>query len=175
MLIKKIITLTSLFLMTCQALAEEQSLTGKLKIFEGYLGTWEASFDVAKGKPPVVDVATWERALNGKALRTLHSINNGEYGGESLIFFDNTKGQIVFYYFTTAEFYTTGTIEITSENAFVAYEDVSGNEDGITKVKSTSTLINKGIKVSTAYLKNGEWTKPEERLYKRSSKQVVFK
>ena len=164
-------------LLNTQAFASEkkEGLSDKLSMFEGYLGTWQASFDVAKDKPPVTDVSKWERALNGNALRTLHSINNGEYGGESLIFFDNTKQQIVFYYFTTAEFFTTGTIEIVSGNEFIAYEDVTGNENGITKVKSTSTLVDNTIQVSTAYFKQGTWTDPEARTYRRTTKKVIFK
>ena len=157
------------------ALAESKKLVEELAVFEAYLGTWQADFDVAEGKPPVQDVSKWERALNGTTLKTLHSINNGEYGGESLIFFDKKLNKLVFYYFTTAGFYTRGTIEVIGETTFVAYEDVEGNANGITKVKSTSTLMGNKMRVSTSYLKNGEWTKPESREYQRSEKEVVFK
>ena len=77
--------------------------------------------------------------------------------------------------FSTAEFYTTGTIEMLSDTSFVAYEDVEGNEYGITKVKSTSEMSKDKMKVSTSYLKNGKWTEPEYRTYTRSDKAVVFK
>ncbi len=147
----------------------------ELKIFEPYLGNWEAVFEEKDGQPTVVDVSRWEKALNGTTLRTLHSINNGMYGGESLIFFDKSKQQLVFYYFTTAGFYTQGTIEVLSDNSFVAYEEVTGNKDGITKVKSTSTMSPDKLTVSTSYLKNGQWTEPESRTYRRSDKQVKFK
>src|SRR6187401_2087948 len=40
---------------------------------------------------PAIDVARWERALNGKAVRILHSINDGVYGGESIIMWDDAK------------------------------------------------------------------------------------
>jgi len=154
---------------------QEKPFAKELAMFAGYLGSWESSFPVPEGKPPVIDVSKWERALNGKALRTLHSINNGDYGGESLIFFDNDKKALVFYYFTTANFYTHGSIELIDDHTFVAYEDVTGNENGITKVKSTSQLLGDKITVSTSYLKNGEWTPPETRTYVRSNKEVVFK
>lgn len=152
-----------------------QKLDDKLKVFEDYLGTWQSVFEMKEGKPSVTDVSKWERALNGKAVRTLHSINDGDYGGESLIFYDNAKQKIVFYYFTTAEFFTQGTIEIVNESTFIAYEDVTGNENGITKVKSTSKLLKDTMEVSTSYLKKGKWTKPESRTYLHSSAQVVFK
>ena len=120
-------------------------------------------------------MSKWGRALNGTAIRTLHSINDGMYGGESLIFWDKTKNSLVFYYFTTAGFYTQGTMEVLPSGAFVAYEDVTGSKDGITKVKPTSQFVDGEFKVSTQYLKNGEWTVPESRSYKRSDKLVKFK
>ena len=154
---------------------QAKAMAKELAIFSDYLGTWESNFAVSEGQAPVADVSKWERALNGTALRTLHSINQGEYGGESLIFFDKSKDSLVFYYFTTAGFYTHGTIEIIDDQTFVAYEDVTGNENGITKVKSTSKLLSDKLMVSTSYLKAGEWTKPQSRTYRRSNKQVVFK
>lgn len=144
-------------------------------MFESYLGSWEAVFEEKDGKPTMVDVAKWESTLNGTTLRTLHSINNGMYGGESLVFFDKTKGKIVFYYFTTAGFYTNGWMEIINDSSFVAYEDVTGNKDGITQVKSTSKLMGDSMSVSTSYFKKGEWTKPQTRTYHRSTKEVKFK
>lgn len=150
----------------------------ELAIFEPYLGTWHAEFERKPNQPKMVDVSKWERALNGKALRTLHSINDGMYGGESLIFWDTKTKQLTFYYFTTADFYTTGTLEILSNNSFAAYEDVTGESQlaqGIIKVRSTSQLLGDKMKVSTSYLKNGEWTPEESRTYTRSTKQVIFK
>ena len=72
---------------------QAQALDEKLKIFEPYLGTWESTFSNG-----AVDVSHWESALNGTTLRTLHSINDGAYGGESLIFWDNKKQKLVFFY-----------------------------------------------------------------------------
>ncbi|MCL1143731.1 hypothetical protein [Shewanella gaetbuli] len=160
---------------TSQPETKAPSINPKLAVFAPYLGTWEADFAVPEGKSPMKDVSLWERALNGNAIRTLHSINDGMYGGESLIFFDNKKQQLVFYYFTTAEFFTQGTIEVIDDNTFVAYEEVSGNDDGITKVKSTSTLLGNEMSISTSYFKKGQWTTPEKRTYKPSKLAVKFK
>ncbi|KGK00624.1 hypothetical protein [Thalassotalea sp. ND16A] len=174
---KKFISLLLLSQLALASLvqANPSNLNPKLQVFANFLGTWEANFKMMDGNPSVVDVTTWERALNGKAIRTLHSINDGMYGGESLIFWDKAQQKIVFYYFTTADFFTRGHIEIIDDYKFVAYEDVSGSDDGITQVKSTSTLQGKNIVVSTAYLKNSKWTEPEVRTYKPSTKQVKFK
>ncbi|WP_448549252.1 hypothetical protein [Thalassotalea fusca] len=165
----------SLLLISQYAHAGDKELAPQLQVFAPYLGTWQSTFDTPAGKPPVVDVSMWERHLNGNAIRTLHSINDGEYGGESIIFFDKNRNSLVFYYFTTAEFFTTGTIEMVSDTSFVAYEDVEGNADGITKVKSVSEMSSEKMTVSTSYLKKGKWTEPERRVYTRSSKSVIFK
>lgn len=149
----------------------------ELAFFQPYLGTWYAVFEEKDGKPVVADVSKWERVLNGKALKTTHSINDGAYGGESIIYWDKKAQKYVFYYFTTADFMTVGEIEVLSDNSFVAYEDVDGESamsKGITKVRSISTLSADKITVETSYLKNGEWTQPESRSYTRSDKQVKF-
>jgi len=151
------------------------NLDKELAVFKPYLGTWQADFKVPEGAKPVQDVGRWERALNGKAIHTKHSINEGEYGGESMIFYDSKKESLVFYYFTTAGFYTKGTMKVLSPTQFVAYENVTGSQDGITKVKSMSELKDDTFIVSTSYLKKGEWTKPEQRIYTRSTKTVKFK
>ena len=72
--------------------------------------TWKGVFPGSTAAKPVVDVSRFELALNGQAIRVLHSINAGDYGGESLIVWDKAKDSLVFYYFTTAGFYTTGTL-----------------------------------------------------------------
>lgn len=153
----------------------ESLLVKELRVFEPYLGTWQSDFPTAKGQPAMQDVSTWERALNGTTVRTLHSINEGMYGGESLIFWDKDKQRIVFYYFTTAGFYTQGWMEMVNDHSFVAYEDVVGNQDGITQVMSLSRLFKDKMVIETQYLKAGEWTEPESRTYIRSEKVVQFK
>lgn len=165
--------LTTLLIVNTYAWAN-LPLNEELEVFSPYLGTWESRFEVPKGQPAMRDVSHWERALNGTAIRTLHSINDGMYGGESLIFWDKSKESLVFYYFTTAGFYTQGTMEVLNQNEFVAYEAVVNNKDGITKVKSTSKFENGQFTVSTQYLKNGEWTAPESRVYTKSEKKVNF-
>ncbi|WP_157576768.1 hypothetical protein [Pseudoalteromonas rubra] len=150
-------------------------LAQELAVFQPYLGTWQADFAVPAGQPPMRDISRWERALNGTAVRTLHSINEGMYGGESLIFWDKSKNALVFYYFTTAGFYTQGTIEVLSSNEFAAVEDVTGSKDGITQVKSISRFKEGRFTVSTQYLKQGTWTEPELRTYVRSNEMVQFK
>ncbi|CAM4253303.1 hypothetical protein [Pseudoalteromonas ostreae] len=171
----KTLLLTFCFIFTAAIHAESTDLAPELEVFQPYLGTWQANFYIADNKTEIQDVGHWERALNGKAIRTTHSINEGEYGGESMIFWDSKKKLLVFYYFTTAGFYTQGTMKVLSPTQFVAYETVTGSKEGITKVKSSSDFKDNQFVVSTSYLKKGEWTKPEKRIYTRSNKQVIFK
>ena len=170
----KTLILTFCIVFTTTVNAQPADLAKELSAFKPYLGTWQANFTVPEGAKPKQDISKWQRALNGKAIRTIHSINEGEYGGESMIFYDSKKDSLVFYYFTTAGFYTKGTMKILSPTQFVAYEEVTGNKEGITKVKSTSEIKGDEFIVSTSYLKKGEWTKPATRTYTRSNHQVKF-
>ncbi|TLX50404.1 hypothetical protein CWC31_12185 [Pseudoalteromonas ruthenica] len=163
-----------MLLLPTLALAKS-SLSPQLSVFEPYLGTWQAQFQPAPAQEQVTDVSQWQRALNGTAIRTLHSINDGDYGGESLIFWDQSKQKLVFYYFTTASFYTQGWLEVGDDGSFTAYEEVTGSAQGITQIKSTSQFVDGKIVVSTQYLQNEQWTSPQIRTYTRSDKAVVFK
>ncbi|QWF34334.1 hypothetical protein [Pseudoalteromonas sp. SiA1] len=173
--LKASMLLFSLCIFSIQANNKTDLLEPELVVFTPYLGTWQADFHIDKNPLPTQDVTKWERTLNGKAIRTTHSINEGEYGGESMIFYDRKKQSLVFYYFTTAGFYTKGVMKVLSPTQFVAYEDVTGSQEGITKVKSTSEFKDEQFVVSTSYLKKGEWTKPQIRTYHRSNKEVKFK
>jgi hypothetical protein len=63
-------------------LAPLQPLVGK---------TWRGELSPPGAAKPVVDVSRFELALNGRAVRSLHSINDGEYGGETLFVWDDEK------------------------------------------------------------------------------------
>ena len=57
--------------------------------------TGRGVFPNSTPEKPVVDVSRFELVLNGQAVRNLHSINGGEYGGESLIVCDKAKDAVV--------------------------------------------------------------------------------
>ena len=138
--------------------------------------TWKAALPAEGAAPPKFDVQRWELALNGQAVRILHSIADGEYGGESLIVWDKEKQGLVFYYFTTAGFYTTGTVT-TEGDALVTLETVKGNADGISQVKGVTRVLPDGrMHVKTQYLKKGTWTDGRDWYYSESpSSEVRFK
>ena len=156
--------------------AETESLDANLEPLRPLLGkTWRGEFKNSKPEKPMFDVARWERALNGKAVRTLHSVNDGVYGGESIIRWDKDSQQLVYHYFTTAGFMTTGTMKIEG-NRVIGLEKVSGT-NGVTQVRSTTELRTDGTLLSKAeYFKDGKAAGGREVLYKEDPKaEVKFK
>lgn len=149
----------------------------QLEKFRPLLGkTWRGEFKNPASGKPVVDVSRWERALNGQAIRTLHSVNQGDYGGETLIFWSEERKSLVYHYFTTANFQTTGTMTFDGQR-FTSIEKVSGQAGGVTEVKAVGEVRADGtLFIKAEYLKEGAWTPGRETVYHEDSKaEVVFK
>jgi hypothetical protein len=175
---RQILVLTGLFGIAFGLSAgDPPSLDSHLEPLRPWLGkTWKGEFKNSTPEKPVVDVARWERALNGKAVRILHSINNGTYGGESIVMWDAKKRAVVYHYFTTAGFTTQGTMTFKDGKIFTD-EVVSGNSGGVEEVRGTTEMRPDGtFLVKTEHLKEGEWTPGRETTYKEDpSANVVFK
>jgi hypothetical protein len=139
--------------------------------------TWQGAFKNSKPDQPTVDVMRWERALNGKAIRVLHSINDGVYGGETIIVWDEKKQSVAYYYFTTAGFMTTGTMSFQGDKV-ITLEKVDGSgASGVTEVRGTSEFRPDGtFHVKTEHAKGGEWSPGHEVVYNEApSAKVKFK
>lgn len=155
----------------------QEELAEPLKAFKPYIGkTWKGEFANSTPEKPIFDVSRWERALNGQAIRILHSVNNGEYGGETIIFWDKQKASLVFYYFTTAGFFTTGSTKF-EDGKMISHEYVTGNQDGVTEVKSIGEFMADGKLLSKSqYLQNGKWVEGHKVTYVEAPEaQVIFK
>lgn len=146
-------------LLPALCLAEEVApLDPHLEAFRPLLGnTYIAEFPNSTPEQPVHDVVTYERALNGKAIRSFHSINDGAYGGETIIRWEDSTESLVYHYFTTQGFMTTGTMTV-EDGKYTAYEEVIGNADGTTAVRSSGVFSEAKIEVNSEYLTNGKWT-----------------
>lgn len=157
--------------------AESGQLIPELKFFEPFIGkTFRGEFANSTPEKPMFDVSHWERAMNGRAIRILHSVNDGEYGGETIVMWDSEKKQLRSWYFTTAGFHTEGSFAIEG-NRLISTEKVTGNENGITEVRATSELKADGhLSVKSEYLAKGAWVPGHEITYQPApDAKVVFK
>ena len=155
----------------------QESLNEHFEPLRPLLGkTWKGKFIGGENAAPQYDVSRWERAMNGQAIRILHSVNNGAYGGETIIVWDAEKNSLIFYYFTTAGFYTTGTMSY-ANGKFESHEKVSPVHNGITEVKAVGELLPDGKMRSKAqFLQNGQWVDGHEILYEEApGAEVIFK
>ena len=75
-----------------------------------------------------------------------------------MIFWDQKQKKIAYYYFTTAGFYTHGTMTYNPETKSIeALENVENNAQGITQVRSHSVLDPTGrLQISSEYLQHGK-------------------
>ena len=100
------------------------------------------------------------------AIKITHSVNDGEYGGISIITWDENKNSLVSSYFTTAGF-TTNALMHFEDGKLISLEDVTGNENGITKVKAIVQLLSDGmLHTKSQYFQNGKWVDGHEVHYK---------
>jgi hypothetical protein len=147
------------------AAAAEPRLDEHLAPLAPFVGkTWRGEFKNSTKEKPMFDVSRWEVALKGKAVRTRHSVNDGIYGGETLIVWDAERKSLVGFYFTTAGFFTESTFEF-KEDKLHTREKVRGQQPGVTEVEAVSELRDGKLHVKSRYLKNGEWTDGHEITY----------
>lgn len=157
--------------------AAPDDLIDQLSPLKPFIGkTWKGELKGSSLEKPMTDVSRWERALNGHAVRVLHSVNNGEYGGETIITWEPNKKSLVYFYFTTAGFYTTG-VMTSDGNKFINHETVTGNKQGITEVKSISEILPDGrLSVRAQYSQGGKWVEGHQVVYVEApGAEVIFK
>ena len=163
----RIVTTLVLVCFVLQSRAEDgPELAKELEPLRPFIGkTWSGHFKNSTPEKPVVDITRCERALNGKAVRMVHSVNKGAYGGESIIMWNPKSERIEYYYFTTDGFYTHGTMTIEGRK-ILSHEQVTGSKQGITEVKGTSELLADGrLRVKSTYLKEGQWVPGRDMTY----------
>jgi hypothetical protein len=153
--------------------ADEPKLDQHLQPFAPYVGkTWRGEFKGSTKDKPLFDVSRWEVALKGKAIRTSHAISDGSYGGESIIMWDAAKKTLVSFYFTTAGFFTEGTVEF-KDGKMIAREVVRGQQPGVTEVESVSELQNGQMHAKARFLKEGKWVDGHEITYVEAPDAVI--
>lgn len=169
--------LTMAMLLFSTELFSQQKSDSVLAGFEPFLNKIYKGYFLEDGKPTKsYDTFYWEKILNGNAIRGMHSVNDGVYGGETIFRYDAVSGTIQFYYFTTAKFMTLGTVAFEGD-VMITEEKVEGNEDGVTQVRAETRILSDGrVHVKSQIMKKGEWTFGHEIYYTESpNEQVKFK
>ncbi|WP_428407042.1 hypothetical protein [Hyphococcus sp.] len=122
---------------------------------------------------PVVDIAKYEMILGGRAFQSTHKLENGSYGGRTIIFFDEGAKRYIFHYFTTAGFHTTGEI-VPTETGFTAVEQVQ-NHPEFAEVRSEAFYGDKTIRVVSSHVTHdGDASSGEELVYKEIPSKGVL-
>ena len=150
------------------------AMAPELEPFRPLLGkTYTARFATKEGQPPTSDVQRWERMLNGKGVRLVHSINDGAYGGETIFTYDRAAKTIKYHYFTTAGFMTVGTLTFDGKS-FTAHEKIKGTGTEVSEVKSETVIQPNGnLIVRTKMLRGAEWQDRDPVTYKETPKAKV--
>ncbi len=117
-----------LFLRPSIAGEKESAAYEPMAVFANLAGrSWRGEGTGPNGQP-IVDIATYEMILGGRAFQSTHRLEDEAYGGRTIFFYDEGEKEYVFHYFTTAGFHTTGVIEPT-ETGFKAVETISGHPE----------------------------------------------
>lgn len=148
--------------------AAEHYLAG----FEPFVGkTWKA---LVNEQEQIYDVARWERTLGGHAVRIRHAVNGGAYGGETFVVWDTQREQIVYFYFTNAGFYTTGTMQFDEAGRLMSREQVAGAAGGVSEVEAIQEVLADGmLLVRTRMLRDGKWEERPDAIYEEDPQAVV--
>ena len=129
--------------------------------------TYKGNFINSTKENPMVDILSFERALNGNAVKVIHSVNNGEFGGETMVMWNPEKGSLQSWYFTSAGYLTIQNVQI-KKDTFISIENVERNQNGITKVKTIIEVLHGNqITKRTKYLMNNLWKDGSETIYNK--------
>ncbi|MFO1063511.1 MAG: hypothetical protein U0892_06560 [Pirellulales bacterium] len=157
--------------------SDAKAISEHLKPFAPLLGkTYRGVFKNSTPDKPMIDVSRWERAMNGNAVRILHSLNDGMYGGESILIWDTEKKKLACWYFTTAGFRTEGIVELDGDRKWIITEKVIGASN-VSEVRSVSELTPDGkLSIRAEFFENGKWEVKRETVYEESpGSEVKFK
>ena len=167
----------SLAIASSVAAADQPALDPHLEFLQPWLDkTFKSEPTEPRSDKSTTDVARWERALNGKAVRITHSLNDGAYGGEVIVRWDEEKQTVCYHYFTTDTFWTEGTMTF-KDGKIASHEIVKGKAEGITEVRATIEMRPDGTYLQKSeFLKDGKWTPGREAVYRQDpAARVIFK
>ena len=167
----RIILASILLLASATATAAEP--IAELKALAPYIGTW-TSIQKPDDCEKFVDVQKWEWAFRGQVIRLTHSVNGGEYAGESLIHWDATAKNIIYRYVNTSNFYTDGIITILKDGSLEVRENIfSSNKMG--RQSHSGYRIEDGKMHSwSKFLTEGTWGEADHYTYNNTPDAVIM-
>jgi hypothetical protein len=127
-----------------------------MQVFAPLAGRTFTGEGVTPDGSAVADVAHWEYIIGGRAIQSTHSVNDGAYGGRTIVFYDEGAQAYVFHYFTTAGFHSEGTLEPV-EGGLDFVEAILGHPT-ITEVRGQIRFTGTGYEQSSRSLSDGEWS-----------------
>ncbi len=141
----------------------------QLKALSPFIGTWTSQSGSVDGSSSFTDVSKWEWAFGGTALRITHSVNSGNYVGESMIIWDAHDQQIIYRYVNNAGFYTDGVITERSATSILVHEFIRGmTEEGATETRAGYSLKNGDLYSWTQFKTHDIWGEKSEVVYKKT-------
>lgn len=113
---------------------------------------------IAESSELTGDMQRWEWTDNGKAISIRHALEDGSYGGETIVKEDPDTGDLGFVYVTNAGFTTTGTFKLADDGrSWTATEIVSGDSN-VLEVESMGHLNTDGtLRTSSRYRTDEGW------------------
>ncbi|MEO9971510.1 MAG: hypothetical protein ABJG15_17065 [Hyphomonadaceae bacterium] len=149
------------------ALANWQEETfGGLAAFPGR--TFRGEPMTAQGTPDtngVADVQSWAWSEDGKEIVIHHALEDGSYGGRSLVYPKASGDELAYSYVTSAGFETLGTFTLYEDGSWESIETVEGHPT-ITHVRSRGYERADGALISESdYLTGNEWSRGTSFVY----------
>lgn len=113
---------------------------------------------VARSTELANDMQRWDWTENGTAISIRHALEDGSYGGETIVRQDPQTGDLGYDYTTNAGFTTQGTFTLSEDGrSWTASEKVSGQSD-VLEVQSEGRLNQDGtMRISSRYLTSEGW------------------
>lgn len=149
--------------------AQSSEASAELDKLAWLIGPWTGT--VGSGDNAATDVSVWSWAVGGHALRNVHAVADGAYGGETLLWWDPEEEAYAFVYVTTGGFTTSGHLRLSDDGLLEGVEEVSGAgvAEGVDAVRTVTRRGEGGrLVVGVSYQRNGEWGPVSERIYRRS-------
>ena len=126
--------------------------------------------DKEHGQP--ADYSEWYKDLGGSVLVNRHVLEDGSYGGVTLVFRHRVTNALVFNYITSAGFRTSGSFTLNEDGTWSAEEDLEGLPH-IDKVRSTGRINEDGTMSSVSEFHGADgWTPGHTFVYTRTDEPL---